>query len=495
MDWEESPLPRNGSPRRSRASSRRTIPVRDNTRLVEVVRSARESGDALDKNKRLRNRATREAEPVTSAPDPIAARNWMLPFGRRLPGGRRSLVAALDTDLEWARAHTRLLGRSLEWEKRDRDLKAFSCAAGTRTRRAMTAARSAGLEPQPTPLQLEYALASRSAATRRQRITVSAAWLRSASPPDRRRPPGCNVARPSSSRGRRARGTALASRQLPHSPRRRSRGSRAEPRPRRRAATTAATDEARDQLRRARRGSRLRSVIDAGEPVRELRLMGRAGSSCGAGEWRRRRLEPSHWSPTHDIALFSPCARSEDLSRDGSKALGVGEGGANRPARVARRAETACNVGQGGPTGPSPPCSARRPTSWCTRALGRRCPSLAGEHLGAPQGELLPRSRRAAPVTGGRVQRRRVPARRGSRLTDRLVWSVPTGSRLFLRSQQDAVQAIAFASGGGQIAAGEIAGVTRVWWLRTGQAVEVRGHRRERSPASPSVLMERHSLR
>ena len=38
------------------------------------------------------------------------------------------------------------------------------------------------------------------------------------------------------------------------------------------------------------------------------------------------------------------------------------------------------------------------------------------------------------------------------------------------------MQAIAFASGGGQIAAGDIAGVTRVWNLRTGQAVEVRGH-------------------
>ena len=111
-------------------------------------------------------------------PDPIAARNWT--FFRSeddFPAAVESLVAALDTDLDWVRAHTRLLGRSLEWEKRDRDPSFLLRGRDLHDAEQWTAARSAGLEPQPTPLQLEYVLASRSAATRRQRITVSAALV------------------------------------------------------------------------------------------------------------------------------------------------------------------------------------------------------------------------------------------------------------------------------------------------------------------------------
>src|SRR5690606_24924210 len=68
------------------------------------------------------------------------------------------LIAALDTDLEWVRAHTRLLVRAREWEEggrepsftlRGRDLEAFE----------EWLAKSPDREPAPTGLQAEYLLA------------------------------------------------------------------------------------------------------------------------------------------------------------------------------------------------------------------------------------------------------------------------------------------------------------------------------------------------
>ena len=71
-------------------------------------------------------------------PDPVAARNWT--FFRSeddFPAAVESLVAALDSDLDWVRAHTRLLGWSLEWEKRDRDPSFLLRGRDLRRRRAM----------------------------------------------------------------------------------------------------------------------------------------------------------------------------------------------------------------------------------------------------------------------------------------------------------------------------------------------------------------------
>jgi hypothetical protein len=33
----------------------------------------------------------------------------------------QSLIEALDTDLDWVRSHTRVLGRALEWDRHGRD--------------------------------------------------------------------------------------------------------------------------------------------------------------------------------------------------------------------------------------------------------------------------------------------------------------------------------------------------------------------------------------
>ena len=436
---------------------------------------ARELAHALDKNKRLVPVLRREAEPGTPVPDPIAARNWT--FFRSeddFPAAVESLVAALDTDLDWVRAHTRLLGRSLEWEKRDRDPSFLLRGRDLHDAEQWTAARSAGLEPQPTPLQLEYVLASRSAATRRQRITVSAAlvavgvaaslallaWLQRNEAVEQQAVAE-RQARLSLSRQLAAQSEAVLARDPEQSLVLAAR-----------AATTAATDEARDQLRRALRGSRLRSVIDAGEPVRgaaldgQGRLVAAALESGGVGVWN---LRTGRRLTTLRSATLA--ARSADLSRDGSKALGVGEGGVT--------------VWPVSPGVQKPLATFDRTNRPLAAVFSPAADLVATGDLdgvvrlwrastGAPQGELRVPGE-PAPVTGVAFSGdgSQLAAARGSQT---VVWSVPTGSRLFLRSQEDPVQAIAFASGGGQIAAGDIAGVTRVWNLRTGQAVEVRGH-------------------
>jgi WD40 repeat protein len=436
---------------------------------------ARELAHALDKNKRLVPVLRREAEPGTSVPDPVAARNWT--FCRPeddFPAAVESLVAALDTDLDWVRAHTRLLGRSLEWEKRERDPSFLLRGRDLDDAEQWTAARSAGLEPQPTPLQLEYVLASRSAATRRQRITVGAAlvavavaaslallaWLQRNEAVEQQAIAE-RQARLSLSRQLAAQSEAVLARDPEQSLVLAARG-----------ATTAATDEARDQLRRALRGSRLRSVIDAGEPVRgaaldgQGRLVAAALESGGVGVWNLRTGR--RVTTLRSAAL---AARSAGLSRDGSKALGVGEGGVTvwpvspgvqKPLATFDRANR--------------PLAAVFSPAADLVATGDRdgVVRLWRASTGAPQGELRV-SGEPAPVTGVAFSGdgSRLAAARGSQT---VVWSVRTGSRLFLRSQQDDVQAIAFAAGSGRLAAGDIAGVTRVWNLRTGQAVEVRGH-------------------
>ena len=93
--------------------------------------------------------------------------------------GVERLLAALDTDLEHVKAHTRLLVRANEWVRGERDesllLRGRDLAGAE-----YFIASEATLEPRATAVQLEFVNNSRRAATRRQRltlITVSAALV------------------------------------------------------------------------------------------------------------------------------------------------------------------------------------------------------------------------------------------------------------------------------------------------------------------------------
>jgi hypothetical protein len=87
-----------------------------------------------------------------------------------------NLIEALDKDLEWVRAHTRLLTRATEWDEEGRDpsflLRGRDLEAAERYH-----ALEAEKEPRFTSLQKEYILASRQTATKFQSRLLSAVAL------------------------------------------------------------------------------------------------------------------------------------------------------------------------------------------------------------------------------------------------------------------------------------------------------------------------------
>ena len=87
------------------------------------------------------------------------------------------MLAAIEDLPEWARDHTRLLQRAEQWERSDRDPSFLLRGSDLTEAERWLSEQAAHREPQPTPLQTEYLLASRKAATRRQRITIGAVGL------------------------------------------------------------------------------------------------------------------------------------------------------------------------------------------------------------------------------------------------------------------------------------------------------------------------------
>jgi len=84
------------------------------------------------------------------------------------------LISALDTDLKWVRAHTRLLTRAIEWDANGRNKSFVLRGEDLRSAEQWLAQAGAQKERQPTALQTEYIIASRKASARRQRITLGA---------------------------------------------------------------------------------------------------------------------------------------------------------------------------------------------------------------------------------------------------------------------------------------------------------------------------------
>src|SRR5215471_7917979 len=134
----------------------------------------REIAHAAANNKRLVPIVHRDVA-ADRVPKSLGELNWI--FCRESDDFNEAtdkLISALDTDLAWVRAHTRLLTRAIEWETKGKnnsfvlrgdDLKAaeqWLTQAGTHKER------------QPTKLQTEYIIASRKAAARRQRIISGA---------------------------------------------------------------------------------------------------------------------------------------------------------------------------------------------------------------------------------------------------------------------------------------------------------------------------------
>ncbi len=134
----------------------------------------REREYAAAKGKRIVPMLRREPEGI-EVPEDLASRNYI--FVRtdgEFEPGVAALLAAIDDLPEWARDHTRLLERAEEWDHHQRDQSFLLRGSDLSEAERWLAEQGAHKEPQPTPLQTAYLLASRRGATRRQRLTIGA---------------------------------------------------------------------------------------------------------------------------------------------------------------------------------------------------------------------------------------------------------------------------------------------------------------------------------
>ncbi len=132
---------------------------------------SRELQNALEQRKRIVPVLRREPNGAT-VPDEAASLNWVFlrdedDFG----AGVELLTAAVETDLEHVRTHTRLGVQAGRWESDGRDKSLLLRGSDLAAAEAWIVAAGAK-EPGATTLQREYVLASRQAATRRQRTVI-----------------------------------------------------------------------------------------------------------------------------------------------------------------------------------------------------------------------------------------------------------------------------------------------------------------------------------
>jgi hypothetical protein len=128
---------------------------------------------AVRHQKRLVPVVRREVDPKIIHPA-LASHNWV--FLRETDDFNstiRTLVDAINTDLDYVRAHTRLLVRAREWESKGRN-NSFLLRGDDLKDAEQWLAEGVSKRPQPTSLHSEYILESRKAASARQRTLLGA---------------------------------------------------------------------------------------------------------------------------------------------------------------------------------------------------------------------------------------------------------------------------------------------------------------------------------
>ncbi len=127
---------------------------------------------AVALNKRIIPVVRRDV-PEADVPEEVAGLNWI--FCREsddLDQQVGVLVEALDTDYEWVRAHTRLLVRASEWERRGQESSLL--LRGKDLIEAEEQVARPDRKPEPTELQHSFVLASKRASARSQRLRLVA---------------------------------------------------------------------------------------------------------------------------------------------------------------------------------------------------------------------------------------------------------------------------------------------------------------------------------
>ena len=131
----------------------------------------KEIAHAVAQNKRMVPIVARDVN-AAEVPEALAKLNWI--FCREsdaFEAATDTLISALDTDLDWVRAHTRLTTRAVEWEAKGHNTSFVLRGDDLRAAEQWLTEAGCDKERQPTALQTAYIIASRQAAARRQRIT------------------------------------------------------------------------------------------------------------------------------------------------------------------------------------------------------------------------------------------------------------------------------------------------------------------------------------
>jgi hypothetical protein len=125
----------------------------------------REIAHAVANNKRIVPIVAREID-ATSMPQSIATLNWI--FCRESDDFEEAidkLISALDTDLDWVHAHTRLLSRAIEWEAKGKDNTFLLRGDDLRSAEQWLVNAGDNSQRRPTSLQVAYIMASRATFT------------------------------------------------------------------------------------------------------------------------------------------------------------------------------------------------------------------------------------------------------------------------------------------------------------------------------------------
>jgi hypothetical protein len=127
---------------------------------VASVVCGREIAHATAHNKRLVPLVQCDVD-AAKVPEALAKLNWI--FCRDSDDFEKAvdtLITALDTDLEWVHAHTRLLTRAIEWESKSKNNSFVLRGVDLRAAELWLTQAGGDKERQPTTLQTEYIIAS-----------------------------------------------------------------------------------------------------------------------------------------------------------------------------------------------------------------------------------------------------------------------------------------------------------------------------------------------
>lgn len=126
---------------------------------------------AIAQNKRLIPLVCQEVDPGQTPPA-VARLNWVFFTGDDFERALQTLLSAVDTDLDWVQAHTRLLVRSAEWDRKAREPSLALRGADLKAAEQWLT-EGPKKSPPPTELQTRYIIESRRQAVKRRYLLLS----------------------------------------------------------------------------------------------------------------------------------------------------------------------------------------------------------------------------------------------------------------------------------------------------------------------------------